>query len=120
MAGNTLGPREKFLYTTDSGVQIRLNTDKDLGQAGGLTQATAGQGATKPLGMTPRGVWCQRSVTQAPDGAGTGEGTSRIQRKFIPCGAESALYKSDTPQNVTIDGATFITTGRVGEKQRFI
>lgn len=120
MAGNTLGPRDKFLYTTDSGVQIRLNTDRDLGVAGGLTRATAGQGVTKPLGMTPRGVYAQRSVAQPPDGGGTGEGVTRIQRKFIPCDLDSALYKSDTPQNVTVEGAVFITTGRVGEKQRFI
>lgn len=120
MAGNSLGPRSKFLYTTDSGVQIRLNTDNDLGNAGGLTVAEAGQGLTKPLGMTPRGVHCQRSVAQAPDGGGTGEGVTRIQRKFIPCNANSALYNSDTPQNVTIDGAVFVTTGRRGEVQRFI
>lgn len=120
MAGNSIGPRTKFLYTTDSGVQIRLNTDTDLGNAGGLAKATAGQGLTKPLGMEPRGVYCQRSVTQPPDGGGTGEGVTRLQRKFVPCDAGSALYKSDTPQNVTIDGAVVVTTGRRGETQRFI
>lgn len=120
MAGNSLGGRTKFSYTTDSGVVIRLNTDNDLGRAAGLTPIEEGEGLTKPLGMKPRGVHCQRSVTQAPDGAGTGEGVTRIQRKFLPCNRDSALYNSDTPQNVTIDGATFITTGRRGEVQRFI
>lgn len=120
MAGNSLGPRTKFLYTTDAGQLIRLNTDADLGRAGGLTAAQAGQGDTKPLGFQPRGVHCQRSVTQPPDGAGTGEGVTRIQRKFIPCNGNSDLYRSNTPQNVTIDEAVFVTTGRRGETQRFL
>lgn len=110
MAGNRLGNRSKYLYTTDSGVNVRLNTDDDIATAGGLTITLPGSDAvTAPKGFKPRGVWIQ-SIAANPT----------IARKFIPCQADSPLYASDSPQNVSVDGEAFVSTGRVGEKQRFI
>ena len=118
-SGNRSGPRGKYKYTTDSGKVIRLTMDKDLATAAGLVAPPA-DAVTKPLGFRPRGVYCQRAAPQAPDGAGTGEGATYLARKFIPCEANAAFYKTDSAQDLTIDGEVFQITGRVGERQSFI
>lgn len=106
--GQELGKRDKFTYIDDAGVKIKLILDETLGTApgNGLTTTTTADNATnKPLKFKPRVVFVQRT---AADG--------RIIRKEIVCNANSTLYKSNVEQNVTIDGSSYQTKGRRGEK----
>lgn len=97
MAGNNLGPRGYYEYTSDTDVQYTIQTDRDLGTAGGLTLSVANP--NKPTKFRCRGVWAESAAGN---------------RKFIICNRDSALY-SDTSQTVTIDTVAYNTTGRRGE-----
>jgi hypothetical protein len=103
---NTLGNRKYFVYTDDTGEQYNILTDEDLGIAGGLTVATAGN-PTLPRRFKPRGVYVEAVVE--------GENV----RKFLVCSDTSPAYASNISTNVTIDGTVFQTTGRRGEKASF-
>lgn len=107
MAGNTLGPRGKFAYTSDTGEIYNIVTDANLGAAAGLPVATSGTGQRKPTGFTLRGVYCEGVV----DG-------NKV-RKRLPVNVDSPLYATDSSTTVTIDGTTFTTTGRQGEAVSF-
>ena len=109
-----LGPKEDFVYVTDTGTIIKMKRDPDLCPLGtGLAAfdpANPGGAVSKPLGFSPRGVYWQSTA------AGF-EG----RRKFLICGtAAAALYQSDAPQAQEIGGVAGVTTGRRGEQQRFI
>lgn len=106
MAGNTLGNRAYYVYTSDTGVAYNLLTDTDLATAAGLPQALSGN-PRPPTGFQARGVYLEATI----DGA--------IRRKFLKCNADSAAYNSDVGTNVTIDGTIFRTTGRKGESLSF-
>ncbi len=120
MAGNRLGSRARFLYESEeANVIYIIETDADLAVAGTGPGAAAptpyDPSAEPPAGATicpppkrfePRGVWVKAT-------SGTG-------RKFLKCFSNAApLYATSTPTEVTIDGETFVTTGRIGEKQSF-
>lgn len=112
MAGNLLGNKSKYGYTDDRGVDRRITRDDDLATAAGLT-ILIGAGTSRPgleKGQEPRGVWCQ-----ALEDVG-----GYRPRKFLICNTDSPLWTAAGPTAVTIDTIAFITTGRVGEKQRFI
>ena len=116
MAGNTLGPRAKFIYTSDSGARYVLTMDADLGTAAGLPtrDATSGAGATRrPTRFKPRVVFLEATV---PGAAGS-EGY--VARKELVVNANNPLYNSDSAAAITIDGLEFISTGRRGEKLSF-
>lgn len=106
MAGNRLGPRGVFLYTSDTGTEYRIETDASLGAASALPVAASGDGSPPPRRFSPRGVWC-KSVA--------GDPTTR----FVPCNVDFAAYATSTPTSVTIDGEQFTSTGRVGERLTF-
>lgn len=109
--GQFTGSRSKYQYTDDQGETLNLKLDDTLaGLTGtGLTAAVAGEGTPKPTGFQPRGVYWK--------GTATGFTTAR---KFIICGTtDAALYASNTPQALTIDGVAGITTGRRGESLSF-
>jgi len=109
--GQELGVREKFTYVMDDGTVIKLVLDATLGSVAGngLTPTVIEDGAiNKPLNFTPRVVFCQRF------GA-----SGRPIRKEIVCNADSTLYTSKIESNVTIDGDSYVTTGRRGEKLSF-
>ena len=117
MAGNTLGPRAKFVYTSDSGQAYVMTLDEDLGTAAGLPQrnATSGTAVRAPGRFKPRVVFVEGTIT-------TGEGedaTSRTVRKELVCNRTSALYNTESASTVTIDGVEFTSTGRRGEKLSF-
>lgn len=107
MAGNTLGPRGKFAYTSDTGEIYNITTDVDLATAAGLPAATPGTGSAKPTSLSLRGVYCQATIG------------GRIVRKRLPVNEDSALYDTDSSSTVTIDGTVFTTTGRQGESLSF-
>lgn len=118
MAGNTLGPRGKFLYIADGGVNYSLTLDGDIGAAGNLSsinEQNQSGAQRKPTRFKPRVVFCEATIT-------TGEGedaSSYVARKEIPCNATSPLYNTVSASTVTIDGVQFTTTGRRGEKLSF-
>lgn len=112
MAGNRIGNKSKYGYTDDRGVERRITRDDDLAEAGGLAVLLAA-GQSRPgleKGQTPRGVWARALVA-------TAEG---FARRFIICNLDADIWTAAGPTAVDIDGEAFITTGRVGEKQRFI
>lgn len=106
MAGNRLGPRETYLYTSDTGTVYRIETDASLGTAGGLTVADSGTGSMPPSRFEPRFVWCVSNA--AP-----------FARRKVICDVDFAGYATSVPTAVTIDGEAFTTTGRIGERLQF-
>jgi hypothetical protein len=109
--GQELGVRDKYTYTMDDGEKVRLVLDKTLGDVAdnGLTTSTTTDGAgNKPLNFTPRIVFIQRTTA-----------TGRTIRKQIVCNADSDLYTKKTVSEVTVNGDSYQTTGRRGEKLSF-
>jgi hypothetical protein len=107
MAGNTLGARGRYAYTSDTGEVYNITTDVDLATAAGLPAATAGTGSAKPTSLDLRKVFCQATIA------------GRIVRKALTVNADSALYDTDASATVTIDTVVFTTTGRKGESLSF-
>lgn len=112
-----LGPKGKYVYNSDAGDNWIITRDETLATVPGtglvaLDPANPPAGAVpKPNGAELRGVYWQVDEGQDEEGA----------RKFIVCGTTAApLYASNSPQARTISGNTGTTTGRVGEKVRFI
>jgi hypothetical protein len=106
MAGNTLGQRRYYLYTSDTGTEYSYLTDIDLGTAAGATLND--ENPPFPRRFTPRGVFVENVTSGVKS------------RKFIICPAtDTALYDSDASQSVTIDSLGFNTTGRKGEQASF-
>lgn len=104
MAGNTLGERSYFAYTSDTGQAFKYLTDDDLGEAVGATPNDTNPDL--PRRFKPRGVYVQH-----PD---TG------QRKFLICPTlANTVYAANASQTVSIDDEDFKTTGRKGEQVSF-
>lgn len=103
--GQTLGPRRYFGYTSDSGDQYSLLLDETLGVIGGMELNDTSP--PPPRRFRPRGVYVEAIV------AGT------KVRKFIATEADVSLYRTDSSASVPIDGVTFSTTGRRGERMTF-
>ena len=106
MAFNTLGPRGRYEYTSDTGNTYTIETDVDLATAAGLTPAGSPEAPPLPKGLSPRVVFVQATVA------------GRLARKNLIVNADSALY-TDSRQTVTIDGTQGTTTGRKGESLSF-
>lgn len=104
---NTLGPRGRYQYVSDTGEIYNITTDVDLATAAGLTPAVAGTGSAKPTQLSLRKVFCQATVG------------GRLVRKGLTVNADSPLYDTDASTTVVIDGTTFTTTGRKGESLSF-
>jgi len=116
-AGNSLGPRGKYIYVTDNDIQVTVKTDVTLGELAGCGLNEGSGTTTRPTGFQFRGVY-----VQSPGAAAIADPPTAavpFLRKFLICARTASLYKSDTPQTVVIDGRTFTTTGRRGEKFRF-
>lgn len=119
MAGNRLGPRAKIVYESEAvGKVYILTVDANfvVGGAGVGAAAPDIYNPTTPLpnvdvcpppkNFQARGVWAKSATGDA--------------RKFVVCtSSDSDLYATTFPKQVVIDGETFVTTGRVGEKQSF-
>jgi hypothetical protein len=116
MAGNRLGERARYLYSSDSGSTYILETDSSLAIAGfgaagaapvAYNPATPGDATPAPRRFKPRGVYVQ----SAADGA----------RKFVICfSATASAYARNNSASYTIDTEEgWQSTGRVGEKQTF-
>jgi valyl-tRNA synthetase len=111
LTGQRLGVKKKYKYTMDDGTSIRLRLDSTLGDLAGTglsAVTTADDVQNKPTNFKPRVAYVQFIDT---DG--------RISRKELVCNSDGALYKSNVEQNISIDGASFQTTGRRGEQYSF-
>lgn len=106
MAGNTLGARRYYAYTSDSGQQYKYLTDQNLGEAvGAVLNDTL---PDLPRRFKPRGVRVEGDV----DGD--------LVRKFLICPlTTSAPYAAQGSTTVSIDETDFKTTGRRGERATF-
>lgn len=116
-AGNSLGPRGKFIYISDNGLSVTLKTDQTLGELDGTGLVEGSGTTTRPTGFQFRGVYAQSQGTAAVADPPTA--ATPFLRKFIVCNRVSTLYGSDEPQTIAIDGRNFTTTGRRGEKFSF-
>lgn len=113
--GQFNGPRDRYVYVSDTGDNIILVLDKSNAELPGtglvlFDPATppAGGGSYKAPNFEPRGVYWE----------GTLDGVKK--RKFIVCGTtDAALYDSDVRQPLTIGAAVGVTTGRKGEQFTF-
>lgn len=106
MPFNTLGPRGRYNYTTDTGVDYTVETDVDLASAAGLTAVSDPEPPRLPSNIKPRVVFVQATVSGA------------LRRKDLIVNADSTLF-TDSRQAVTIDGTAGQTTGRRGERVSF-
>lgn len=116
MAGNLLGARQKYVYTSDTLDTFSWLTDTDLAVAG-TGAADAAPAVFDPVnppanfkGRFPRGAEPRRVFVQ--DASGN-------RKALVAFSPTSDLYASDTPQDVTIDTVTFTSTGRKGERFTF-
>lgn len=107
MAGNTLGPRQRVAYTSDSGEIYNLDTDANLADAAGLPAATPGTGQRRPSRFKPRVVFVEALVGGV------------LARKELIVNADNALYDTTASGTVVIDTVTFTSTGRRGETLTF-
>lgn len=104
MAGNTLGPRTLFRYFTDNADQGVYLTDRDLGLAVGATPAAGSDPRITLYGLRKRYVLCENA-----DGS--------VKKRVVCPRIENDKFINGG--TLTIDGETFIITGRVGESQTF-
>lgn len=103
MAGNLLGVRRYYAYTSDTGEDYKYQTDEDLGTAIGATLNDTNPDF--PKRFKPRGVYCKDA-----------DGNS----KFIICPTTTnSTYAADASTTLTIDTVAFKTTGRRGEARSF-
>lgn len=102
MAGNLLGPRSWYQYTTDGGTNYSYFTDDDLAAAVGATLSD--DNPTLPRGIKPRGVNCQDA-----------EGNKKFV--IIPSTANT-IWTTQGGQTITIDGTQFSVTSKRGERAR--
>jgi len=115
MAGNRLGVRERYIYTSDGGSEYILETDTDLAIAGFgaaaaaptvYDPATPGTAAPAPKRFSPRIVYLQ-----------AGDGARKAVIAFNPT---ASAYQRNNSASYTIDGeAGWVSTGRRGEKLSF-
>lgn len=103
MPGNFLGARRYYKYTTDTGEEFKYQTDANLGEA-----VAAIQDDTLP--DLPRRFYPRYVLCEDDDGN---------KKKVICPGLGTAPYLADHTTVVTIEGVSFKTTGRVGEKRTF-
>lgn len=103
MAGNLLGARRYYAYTSDSGVAYKYLTDLDLGTAIGATLNDTNPDF--PRRFSPRVLYCK-------------DENGNRKKVIVPTVGNSA-YAADASTTLTIDGVAFETTGRVGERLSF-
>lgn len=110
MAGNSLGPRKAYVYTTDDGKTTILLLDETIATLTGtglVPYTNQVPDLPKTYRFTPRIVYW--------------ESDDKTLRKRITCGtASAALYAKTVSAPLTIDGTAGYTTGRVGEKVSYL
>jgi hypothetical protein len=115
MAGNRIGSRSKYVYTSDSGKLYVLETDASLAIAGFgaasaapvlFNPAVPGTATPAPKRFRPRVVY-----VQASDGA---------RKALVAFSPTSDAYKSEVAATYEIDTeAGWASTGRRGEQISF-
>ncbi len=119
MAGNRLGNRARVIYEgEEAGKVYILQIDASFVIAG------AGTGAAAPTvfnpSSPPTGIdYCPSPKRFKPRVVFAQSASGDATKTIVCCSAESDLYATTLPKNVTIDGETFTTTGRRGEKLSF-
>ena len=104
MAGNTLGARAYYKYSSDTDKDYTILTDETLGDAAGLVKDASNP--PPPRRFRPRGVYIEATIA------------GKKVRKFLVVQSDSTLY-SDGSQDVLIDTVVFKTKGRRGERFSF-
>jgi hypothetical protein len=103
MAGNTLGARNWFAYTSDHGTQFAVFMDEQLAAAGGFTPIAAGPVS---LGEFPKRARMRVVNLIADDG----------QKKVLPVATATGIYAANTSSEVTVSSKSFNTQSRRGER----
>lgn len=100
-----------YYYTGDDGRVYSHQTAEHLGLAGGLAEIPEDRYQDRYknqlVSVEPRYVWAKEAV---PSQRGS---TKRVKLVVEP---DSPLYKTTRSLKVIIDGVTYLTTGRVGER----
>ena len=106
MAGNILGGRSYYGYTADNGDTYSILMDDSLATA--VSGVLNDSNPAPPRRFSPRGVYVEVTVG------------GRLKRKKLTIpDPTSALYTNITTTDFVIDGVTYKSTGRVGEKITF-
>lgn len=109
-AGNVLGKRATFTYTTDGNEEVVFQQDRSVGLAIGNTLATA---STRPTSVNGRYLRGRYVLVQGK--------TDPSLKKRIICGtADNSAFAAEGSTELTINGVEYVTTGRVGEAVSFL
>ena len=106
MAGNILGARSYYGYIADSSTIYSIQMDDTLAVGVGATLDDSSPNL--PRRFEPRVVFCEAIV-----------GGRTKRKQLVVTDPESVIWTSETTQNIDLDGVTFATTGKRGEKVSF-
>ncbi len=108
--GNRLGPRATFEYETDAQETVVYQGDRSVGLAVGNVLATT---SARPISINSKyltGRYVLVELVSDPT----------VRKRIFIGDPLNTLFAADASQTVTINGAVFRTTGRVGEKVSFL
>jgi hypothetical protein len=95
-------------YTADNGIDYAIVVPDwvdDIAITVTGLKVPTGSESKVPSGIEFRGVWVKDATN--------------LKRRFIPCGPDGTLYKSNSSQTVTFSGESWTSTGRIGERLTF-
>lgn len=109
-AGNVLGRRGTFEYTTDDGETVVYTGDLTVGLAVGNTLASASARPTSVNSKYLRGRYVLMQSEAEPE----------VKKKVIIGDPANALFAAVASSTRIINGVTYVSTGRVGEAVSFL
>lgn len=108
-AGNVLGRRGVFVYESDTGLSYNMRLDRSVAEAVGNDTATnaslPNMPASQQFPLRPRYILLEQ------------QNDPSVKKRVIIGDIENALYQSNQPSVVTINGVPFVVTTRVGERR---
>lgn len=107
--GNRLGPRGTFVYESDTGISYNISLDRSVSTAVGNDLST--NGALPVLRASQQFPLKARYILLSLDS------DPNITKRVIIGDIENTIYQSSAPTSVTINGAAWTVTTRVGERR---
>lgn len=105
--------KKRYYYTSDANDTYSVLVEGHLAHVAGLQEIPKGE--KLPLDCNsilnnPRYIWAKEAEPASP---------THTKRIKLIVQANSPLYKTNSRQNISINGVDFITTGRIGEGMTF-
>lgn len=109
-AGNVLGKRATFVYTTDGSEDVVFQQDRSVGLAVGNVLATSSTRPTSVNGKYLRGRYLLLQGKDDPS----------LKKRVIVGKIDNSSFAAEGSTEITINGVVFVTTGKVGEAVTFL